>query len=112
MLTGDITWTDAATLAGVVGAAFAIWWRIQGRIDQVRSDAEKEANAAHAAGTLALTQLAEYKTHVAETYITKAGMKETTDQILGAVHGVRTDVHGLNERIDRILENRPRSVRP
>jgi len=111
MLTGDITWGDITTVAAIVAAAFAVWWRIESRADQVGDDAEKSANTAHAAASLALTQLAEYKTHVAETYITKAGMKETTDQILGAVHGVKSDVHGLNERIDRILENRPRTGR-
>jgi hypothetical protein len=34
-------------------------------------------------------------------------MQEQTAQIISAVNAVKTDVSGLNERIDRILENRP-----
>jgi hypothetical protein len=80
-------------VAGAVGTAY---WRISSVMTEIRSD------------------LAAHKLHVAETYITKAGLRETTEQIISAVHGVKTDVHSLNERIDRIIEHQqlpPRSAR-
>ena len=111
MLTGDITWGDVTMVAGIVAAAFAIWWRIESRADRAKKaayfkvdQAEKKIAAAHATASLAREELAEYKTHVAETFVTKKGLREQTDQILGAING-------LNDRIDRILENRPRSGR-
>jgi hypothetical protein len=114
VLTGDITWGDVTTVAGIVAAAFAIWWRIENRADRAKKaayfkvdQATTAITAAHATATLAREELAEYKTHVAETYVTKAGMQEQTAQIISAVNGVKSDVSGLNERIDRILENRP-----
>lgn len=71
-------------IAGAVGAAY---WRFSTVIADVREE------------------LADHRLHVAETYITKAGLRETTDQIISAVNGVKTDVHSLNERIDRIIEH-------
>ncbi|MBW9089308.1 hypothetical protein JNB91_15845 [Rhizobium wenxiniae] len=37
---------------------------------------------------LARDELAAHKLHVAETYINKAGMRETAEQIMEAIHGV------------------------
>ena len=104
MLTGDITWGDITTVAAIVAAAFAVWWRIESRADQVGDDAEKSANTAHAAASLALTQLAEYKTHVAETYITKAGLREFRDDVMTGVRDVKGSVSTLHERMDRFIE--------
>jgi hypothetical protein len=107
----SITTADVTFWFIMIGGLGGAWWRIEAAIRTAKIEATEKATAAFTAASLVSSQLAEYKTHVAEHYITKAGMKETTDQILGAVHGVKTDVHGLNERIDRILENRPRSGR-
>jgi hypothetical protein len=78
----------------VAGAVGATYWRFSGAIADVRSE------------------LQDHKLHVAETYITKAGLRETTEQIISAVHGVKTDVHSLNERIDRIIEHQQIPARP
>lgn len=52
-------------------------------------------------------ELAAYKLHVAETYTTKSGMHEQTQQVMLAIRDVGTDVEQLNQRIDRILERTP-----
>lgn len=49
--------------------------------------------------------MAAHKLHVAETYITKQGMRETTEQIMDAISGVKTAVDGLTLRVDRVVEN-------
>lgn len=73
MLTGDITWGDVTTVAGIVSAAFVIWWRIESRADRAKKVAyfkvaksNTSISAAHATATLAPEELAEYTTHVAE----------------------------------------------
>ena len=56
---------------------------------------------------------AAYKTHVAETYVSKQGLRETRDEIMGAISGVQSAVERMTERVDRIVENQPRrTTRP
>lgn len=73
------------------------------------------ASAASALAQMAQEQLAAHKLHVAETYITKAGLRETTEQIMNAVGEVKQLVTALNSRVDRIFEDPhrlpPRPVR-
>lgn len=90
----------------VIASVGGLWWRIEAAIGKAKAEALKQASAAGALATLAQSQLAEHKLHVAESYITKAGLRETTEQVIAAVNGVRDDVHSLNERMDRIIENR------
>jgi len=103
---------NMAFLIVVIGFVAGIWWRIEGAISKAKLEALTQAQAAAALATLAQSQLSEHKLHVAETYITKAGLRETTEQVIAAVHAVKADVHGLNERIDRIIENHPNTPRP
>lgn len=98
--------TNVIFLITIIGAAGGLWWRIEAAIKTAKSEALTQASAASALASLTQSQLSEHKLHVAETYITKAGLRETTEQVIAAVNGVKADVHGLNERIDRIFENR------
>lgn len=91
-------------LIAVIGAVGGAWWRIEAVVKTAKIEALTKADAAYTLGLLVQAQLAEHKLHVAEKYITKAGLRETTEQIITAVNGVKTDVHALNERIDRIFE--------
>lgn len=77
----------------LMGTVSGIWWRIEGKVGTATSKAEKVAD-----------DLAAYKTHVAETYASKSGMKEIKDEILGAVSGIRDDVRHLATRIDNMHE--------
>lgn len=94
-MTGAITWEQVAGLISIVGAVAAVWWFLQRQItDGVRA-------------------LDAHKLHAAETYVTKSGMREIKDEILGAVGGIRDDVRHLATRIDNMHEsNRPRSSTP
>jgi uncharacterized protein YpmB len=104
--------SNIAFLIVVIGFVAGIWWRIEGAISKAKSDAVTQAQAAAALAALVQAQLSEHKLHVAEAYITKAGLRETTAQIIEAVNGVKTDVHSLNERIDRIIEHQQLPSRP
>lgn len=73
-------------IATVVGAVGAAYWRFSQAIAKV----DKE--------------LSEYKTHVAETYSTKAGMQEQTTAIMRAIEGIAGRMDGLHERLDRLYD--------
>lgn len=91
----------------VSGSLWGIWWRIEGKVEAARKDALAAASAAQAAGLLAQVQLAEYKTHAAENFATKAGMQEQTQSLLRAIEGLGTRIDSIAERIDNIILQRP-----
>ncbi|MGV1793833.1 hypothetical protein [Rhizobium sp. A37_96] len=90
-------------IVALLGLVLTIWWKVEGKIDLARNKAEKVER-----------ELAAHKLHTAETYITKQGLRETTDQIMGAIGGVKAAVENMTLRVDRIVENQnktPRSTR-
>lgn len=91
----------------VSGALWGIWWRIEGRLKEVKSEAGLGTVTAAAKADLALSQLQEHRLHVSETYATKAGMQEQTAQLLRAIEGVGSRIETINERLDRAFESRP-----
>lgn len=90
----------------ILGAVGTAWWRMESKIERAKTELNQQVNASSALSQLTHTQLAEYRTHVAETFATKQGQKEQTDTMLLAINGIRTDIKGLNDRIDRIFESR------
>ncbi|NDV87838.1 hypothetical protein GTW51_14115 [Aurantimonas aggregata] len=105
-------------ILALVGSLAAFWWRVEGKIDAAKADALRAAEAAerdatlradgaHTIANLSVTQLAEYKTHVAEHYVTKVGLRESTEHIMEAIAGVRGSVDAIGQRMDRVLERRP-----
>ena len=80
----------------VMGSIGGLWWRIEYKIESVHKEAKE-----------ATRELSEFKTHVAEDYITKEGLKEATSQIMAGVTAVLSRVDHLNERIDRVIERQP-----
>lgn len=118
MLEGNVTWEMLAALAVILAGAFGIWWRVENRVERAKKDAYHKADqvktladAAVATAHLSREELAHYKTHVAETYISKAGHRETTDQLMSAINGVKSAVDGTNTRIDRLFDDKPSSSR-
>lgn len=81
-----------AILAAITGA----FWRIWGLIKEAGDE-----------GRGAKDDLAAHKLHVAETYVTKAGMSEQTAQIMKAIDGVGTKIDRTNERLDGLMQSRP-----
>ncbi|MBX4941189.1 hypothetical protein [Rhizobium binae] len=81
----------------VFGTLFGIWKYLDGKLVAQRHDTERVAS-----------DLSAHKLHVAEAYVTKAGMQEQTSAIMRAIEGVGNRIDGLNERLDRLYENQPR----
>lgn len=88
-------------LLAVVGAIAAFWWRVEGKVRGADDKADR-----------ALDDLAAHKLHVAETYITKAGMREVKEEIMGAIHDVKGSIEHLGGRIDGMYaHNAQRPIR-
>lgn len=92
----------------VSGALWGIWGKVEGRVKEAKDAAVGTASAAQALAAMARDELAAHRLHVAETYITKAGMRETTEQLMEAISGVKSAVDGIPLRIDRVVEGQPR----
>ncbi|WP_109577447.1 hypothetical protein [Aminobacter sp. AP02] len=77
--------------------AYAMWFawgRVEGKVKIAEDKADK-----------ALGKIADHKLHVAETYVSKQGHREATDQVMEAIGAVKTAVEGTNLRIDRMWES-------
>lgn len=92
----NITGEMVGLFVAVFGAIAGLWWRVEARIDSAKAKAQLVAD-----------DFARYQTHVAETYITKQGLRETTEQIMSGIGDLKATVDHLNSRIDQIIENRP-----
>jgi hypothetical protein len=82
---------------------------------ELEKNVEKAAGRADAAGAmvnLLSNQLAEHKLHVAETYITKAGLREFRGEVMTGVRDLKGSVATLHERMDRFIEPNARRNKP
>lgn len=86
-MTDGITWEQLVGMFVILGVLVGVWYRWYTAIREVRDD------------------LAAYKLHVSEHFATKAGQREQTEAMLGAINAVRADIKSLNERIDRLFES-------
>lgn len=108
-----MTDTEVIALIGalltIVGGALGLWWRIEGRIKAAETAATLKAEAAFAAAQMLADKLAEHRLHSAETFVTKVGHRESTDQIMTAIGEVKASMNGmatnLTTRLDRMFEN-------
>lgn len=103
---GAITSEEVLFFLAVLGTVAGMWWRVEGAIKAAKAESMTRAEAAGALATLAQVQLAEHKLHVAENYITKSGLREQTEQIMGGMATIKSSVDQLNQRMDRVIENR------
>lgn len=87
----------------ILGIAFAAWWRIEARVGKVETVLDTRVATAIAQSSMTQQQLAEYKTHVAETFVTKAGLKEFRDEVMSGVRDIKGSVGTLHERIDQMI---------
>lgn len=83
----------------VSGALWGIWWRVEGKV-----------KVAEDKGDAAMEKVSDLRLHVAEIYITKAGLRDVKDEIMEALHGVKGSIDHLGGRIDAIYSqgNTPR----
>lgn len=89
----------------ISGALWGVWWRIEGRVDRAKAEAVQKATEAATEAAAVRADLAAHKLHAAETFITKQGMRESTESIMEAIHGVKAAVDHMTMRVDRIVEN-------
>ncbi|WP_136617085.1 MULTISPECIES: hypothetical protein [Mesorhizobium] len=98
----------------ICGALFGAWWRVEraiaaakaemaATVTAAKQEASGQVNAAAAIASLTQVQLAEHKLHVAETYITKTGMRETRDEIMTGIKGLSERQDLMNQRMDNIV---------
>ena len=107
-----MTYEQFFALGGFVLAvlgAVGYWLRhIEQKIDKtIKTSIEsvdQRAVTAAALAELTRQQLADHKLHVAETYITKAGHRETTDQLMGMLREMTGDIRALRERFDQWMD--------
>lgn len=106
-----------AEIMGVVGFFvtlfgffFGLWKYVDAKISAAKTEASSSASAAAAMASLAREELAAHRLHVAETYVSKSGLREQTEQIMGAV---KDAVDQMTLRVDRFVENqsKPRTTR-
>ena len=84
----------AIYFVSLVGALFGFWKFIDSKLGAIQDDS---------AATKHL--LADYRVHVAEHYVSKAGHREATATIMEAINSVRNAVEGLGTRIDRMYDS-------
>lgn len=121
-MTGDVTWDILIWLGGTGAAVLGLAWRILSwvlaqlkdrdeAIITAKKDAEEKIEHLSASALQTEKHLSEYKTHVAETYVTKSGMAEQTDRIMKAINDVgtrvETRVDGLGARLDNFYQSQP-----
>lgn len=82
----------------MMGAIFGGWRYVEMKLRFVFDRADKTDQ-----------KLADHKLHVAETYVTKAGMQEQTTQIMRAIENVGSRLDGVHERLDRVLESQAKA---
>lgn len=92
-------------IVGVLGLAGTAWWRVQTHINMVRKELEARVQTISAQASLTGMQLSEYRTYVAEHYISKQGFRETMEAVSATLQTINTNLTHLNERIDRVIEN-------
>lgn len=90
----------------VLGALAAIWARIEAIVSRARTEALAAATGASSKADVVASDLAAHRLHVAEHYVSKAGLREQVGQVLDLVRDVQSDVGSINERLDRVIENR------
>lgn len=93
------------------GAISGVWWRIEGRVDRAKGEAVEKASIAAREASEVRGELAAHRLHVAEFYVSKQGLRETKDEIMDAIHGVKAAVDHMVVRVDRVVENQNKPVR-
>lgn len=112
-MSGGEIMTAVGFIVMLLTAIAGVWWRVEGKIDKSKDEATDRADDAKRMAEKLASDLAAHRLHTAETYVTKSGMKEIKDEILGAVTGIRDDVRHLATRIDTMHEaaSKPRPTR-
>ena len=93
------------------GAGWGIWWKIDAKVDKVKTDAAEKNDELRSDLQEAKDELAAHKLHTAEKYVAKDSLKEMNEQIMGAISGVKTAIDNMTLRVDRVVENQSKPAR-
>lgn len=91
-------------ILAIIGAVTGAWWRVEMRVKEAKQEASLRADAAGTKADLVTAQLAEYKTHVAETYVSKQGLREMREEVSVGLKDIKSSISGIHDRIDRMFE--------
>ena len=106
-ITSEMVLFGLTILAAIAG----MWWRIEAMVGKAKSEAIDSALLASTRADLAHTQLTEFKVHVAETYVSRAGLREARDEIMGAIGHISNQMSDVSKRIDRVIDGPERNSR-
>ncbi|WP_089177170.1 hypothetical protein [Bosea sp. AS-1] len=98
-------------ISAAIGALALVWFRIESLVKVSRRELAADTASVEAELRALGTDFKNYQTHVAETYVSRQGMKEQMVPLFEAVKDVGNQVRHLNERLDRVIETRPASRR-
>lgn len=108
-MTGAEIMAAVGFIVMLIGFLFGLWKYIDSKIGSAKTEASVKAEAATSLASLTRQELSEYKLHVAETYVTKAGMSEQTGQIMRALEAIGGRLDGITERIDSLMQPKSRA---
>jgi hypothetical protein len=105
-MTGAELMTVVGFFVLLFGFIFGLWKYVDSKLTGVKQDASIVAAAAQATASVARDELSAHKLHVAEVYVTKAGMHEQTQQIMHSIENVGAKIDRTNDRLDRMFDVR------
>lgn len=89
----------------IIGFISGAWWRWMSVVKTARSEALAAALVASTKADVVSADLNDHRLHVAETYLTKAGLREQMEPLFDAVKDVGGQVQKVNDRLDRVIES-------
>lgn len=95
-----LTPQDVTFGLAVFGALAGLWWRVEARIDVAKRRADEAAE-----------RLASYKTHIAENYVTKDGMRDQLSQVMEGIAEIKSQMTHIAARVDGLYDQQSRRPR-
>ena len=88
-----LTPADITFGLAVIVALAGLWFRVENRIESAKQKAE-----------LVAKELAVYQRHVAETYVTKDGLREQISQVMSGISDLKQSVGHVANRVDSLVD--------
>lgn len=85
-----------SVIVACITAAGVVWTMVGSMIDKAAKPAREKSDANE-------RDLAALRTHIAENYVSKVGLKEFRDEIMSGVRDIKDGMNHLNERIDGVI---------
>lgn len=88
-------WLVSIVVASITAAGI-VWTMVGSMIDKAAKPGKEKADAVE-------REIAALRTHIAESYVSKVGLKEFRDEIMSGVRDIKDGMNHLNERIDGVI---------